>query len=416
MLRLGLVCDFADEGWPSMDLVGEMLRDHLQRDHHGAFRTDQFRPVFRRRATALGALKSSQVAWNGDRLWNRAVEYPLWLRKRMRDYDLFHIVDHSYAHLALSLPAERTVVTCHDVDAFRSLTHPEAGPRPLWYRAMTKRILKGLRSAQRVVFVSEAMRGEADRLGLIPASRSSVVHNGVWEAKFDADAEREADGLLGASSAGLLILSVASTIPRKRIDTLLRVFAGIVKENPGARLVRVGGSLTGPQMDMAQELGVGASIIHLPFLSRALLGAVYRRATLLLQPSDAEGFGLPVVEAMAHGCPVIATDLPALREVGGEAAIYAPAGDVAAWITAANALLVRRSEPAFWNDLCGRSMENAKRFSWRESADRMASVYQEVAREAAAIRSRRCSSCVPAASAVPSKAIEKRPIAFGHER
>ena len=324
MLRLGLLCDFPEEGWPSMDLVGDMLRDRLQRDHSGLFRTEQLRPVFRRRATALGGLRSLRVAWNADRLWNRAVEYPLWLRKHVRDYDLFHIVDHSYAHLALSLPAERTVVTCHDLDAFRSLTHPEVEPRPFWYKAMAKRILRGLRSAQRVVFVSEAIRQEADRLGLIAASRSTVVHNGVFAAEPDADADREADQLLGAGAAGPLILSVGSTIQRKRIDVLLRVFAGIVKENSGARLIRVGGPMTAAQMGLARELGVVASIVDLPFVSRAVLGAVYRRATLLLQPSDAEGFGLPVAEALLAGCRIVCSDIGAFREFEGKSCHYVP--------------------------------------------------------------------------------------------
>jgi glycosyltransferase involved in cell wall biosynthesis len=363
-----------------MDLVGDMLFEQLKRRHGNAIQANRIRPPFRRRATAPGVLRSSRAAWNGDRLWNRMVEYPLWLRKRRERYDIFHIVDHSYAHLALTLRGGRTVVTCHDLDAFRCLTDPAREPRPLWFRAIARRILNGLRSAEHVIFVSEAVRREAGSLGLIPNSRSTVIHNGVHcEPGTDGDADREARRLLGADASGPVLLSVGSTIPRKRIDILLRVFAGVLKEIPASRLIRVGGPLTGPQADLARKLGVARSLVELPFLDRAVLGAVYRSATLLLQPSESEGFGLPVVEAMAHGCPVVASDLPALREIGGKAAVYCQVGNVSEWTESVSRLLNQlRAEPALWNRFRSRSIENARRFTWRETADRVANVYHEV--------------------------------------
>ena len=333
MLRLGIVCDFAEEGWPSMDLVGDTLFEQLQRRHSNTIKADLIRPAFRRRATALGILRSSDACWKCDRLWNRMIEYPIRLRRLARNYDLFHIVDHSYAHLALTLPKGRTVITCHDLDVFRCLSEPARDPRPIWYRAMVQRVLNGFRSAQHVIFVSETVRQEAERLGLIAGMHSSVVHNGAdYEAVTDWDANRAADSLLSHRAGELLLLSVGSTVPRKRIDVLLRVFAGVIAKAPGARLIHVGGRLTAPQWDLARQLGVTRSVTELPFVERSVLSAVYRRSTLLLQPSEAEGFGLPVVEAMAHGCPVVASGLPVLREIGGPAAIYCPVGDIYGWI------------------------------------------------------------------------------------
>jgi glycosyltransferase involved in cell wall biosynthesis len=418
MLRLGLVCDFAEEGWPSMDLVGDILFEQLQRRHSDTIKADLIRPAFRRRATALGILRSSHAGGNCDRLWNRMIEYPLWLRKLKRNYDLFHIVDHSYAHLALTLPKGRTVITCHDLDVFRCLTEPARDPRPIWYRAMVQRVLNGFRSARHVIFVSEAVRQEADRLGLISGTHSSVVHNGAdYEAVADLDASRAADSLLSYRAGELLLLSVGSTVPRKRIDVLLRVFAGVISKAPGVRLIRVGGPLTGSQLDLARQLGVTRSITELPFVERSILSAVYRRSTLLLQPSEAEGFGLPVAEAMAHGCPVVASDLPALREIGGRAAIYCPVDDVSGWIQSVTHLLNQcRYEPALWSALRSRSIENARRFSWRENAGEVASVYREIFESEAADRDSSLPSNSNGSSAldVPDQLREKRTVALGH--
>ena len=94
------------------------------------------------------------------------------------------------------------------------------------------------------------------------------------------------------------------------------------------------------------RLGLEPHIIVLPFLERRVLAAVYRRAAVVLQPSDREGFGLPVAEAMACGTPVVASDLPPLREVGGAMASYCPVGDVEAWTSTVSELLDERSTPS----------------------------------------------------------------------
>jgi glycosyltransferase involved in cell wall biosynthesis len=379
LLRLALICDFVEEGWPSMDLVGEMLFEQVSGGHPTTIRADRIRPAFRRRATAFSRFRQSPVAWNVDRLWNRMVEYPRWLHPRRERYDIFHIVDHSYAHLVLDLPRNRSIVTCHDLDAFRCLIQPEREPRPLWFKRMARRILGGFQRAAHVVFVSETVREEAAGFGLVSMEKSSVIHNGVTPGICSDDADREAARLLGFDNTGPLLLHVGSTIPRKRIDLLLTIFAGVLKSVPSAKLVRAGGPFSAPQAALARQLGVERSIIHLPFMDRAVLTAVYRRASLLLQPSEAEGFGLPLIEAMVCGCPVVASDIPVLREVGGHAAAYCRVGKVSEWTQTVVRLLGQRAvQSAGWHAFQRRSIENASRFSWREAADRMIGVYHRI--------------------------------------
>jgi glycosyltransferase involved in cell wall biosynthesis len=146
------------------------------------------------------------------------------------------------------------------------------------------------------------------------------------------------------------------------------------------RLIRVGGALTEEQRRLAAELGVEGHVVTAPFLERPVLAALYRRAALLVMPSEVEGFGLPVIEAMACGTPVIASDLPVLREVGGDATVFRPVGDVEAWRDEVlERLAEREGSPERWSARREAGWRQAERFTWSEYARRMVDVYQEVA-------------------------------------
>jgi glycosyltransferase involved in cell wall biosynthesis len=141
----------------------------------------------------------------------------------------------------------------------------------------------------------------------------------------------------------------------------------------------VGDTFTSAQERQINQLGLRDSVTVLPFVDRRVLAAVYRRATLLLQPSEREGFGLPVAESMASGTPVVASRIPALVEVGGPAATYCPVGDVRAWAAAVSELLEERvASSENWQQRSAASLAQARRFSWREHARRMTVLYRDL--------------------------------------
>ena len=259
-------------------------------------------------------------------------DYPRLASTLAARFDLFHIVDHSYAQLVHRLPPERTIVTCHDLDTFRSVLDPELEPRSPMFRAMTRHILDGLRKAGHIACDSHATRDALVAKAGIAADRTTVVPNGPHPS-CTPDAEPAADidaaRLLGPRGTYVDLLHVGSTIARKRLDLLLRVFDSLRTAHRQLRLVRVGGPFTAAQQALVRELGVGDSIVVLPALDRSTLAAVYRRSALLLMPSEREGFGLPVLEALACGTPVVASDVAALREVGGFAVAYCGLDDIA---------------------------------------------------------------------------------------
>lgn len=375
-IRVGLVCDLVEENWPSMELVADMLFEHLD----SAF---LLRPPLHPHFTRLPFFRTQGISHNADRLLNRFIDYPRWLKPQAAKFDLFHIIDHSYSQLVHHLPSQKSVVTCHDLDTFRCLLDPEREPRPRWFRAMTARILSGLKQAAHVIAVSSATRNEILRHRLLPPDRVTVIPNGVHQSCSpvpEALADAELERLLPAAGRNAIwLLHVGSTMPRKRLDVLLRVFASVRRDLPDAGLLRAGGPLTREQLQLARQLGIENSIVDLPALSRPILAAAYRRADLLLHPSDAEGFGLPLIEAMACGCPVLASDLPVLREVGATAAAYAPVAAIEAWKDAVLELLRERADsPGAWNLRREQSMARASMYSWSEAARQTAAVYKSV--------------------------------------
>ena len=324
-----------EEGWHSMDQMADLLASRLPVFAPGLTVTSISHPLTR--IASSGPLGRSRGLFLADRLFNRFVLYPRRVRATVRGrFDLYHVVDHTYAQLALDLPAGRTVVTCHDVDAFRSLVEPASEPRPLWFRAIAGRTLRGLRQAALVVCGSESARDDLLRFSLVDPARIRTVPNGIDPMLLQdpAPAARErAAGLLPYQRGVFDVLHVGSDIPRKRVDRLIEIVSSLRKRGHWIRLVRVGSPLRPDTRQRAQELNF-ADYIELPFLERDVLRAVYERVDLLLLTSDREGYGLPVLEAFAAGKPVVASDIPALRESSAGLATFVPPDSLRDWVDA----------------------------------------------------------------------------------
>ena len=171
---------------------------------------------------------------------------------------------------------------------------------------------------------------------------------------------------------------MGTTIPRKRIDVLLQVVAAVRAVDPRVRLLKAGGRLTEDQRQLAQHLGIEHAIVELPFLDTEQLAALYRRAAAVLVTSDREGFGLPVAEAMACGTPVVATDLPVLREVAGPAGVYCPVGDISAWREGVLQILAERNNPHARIERRTAGFDHARPYTWSAYASAMRRIYEQV--------------------------------------
>jgi glycosyltransferase involved in cell wall biosynthesis len=385
-LRLAVICDYLEEDWPSMDLCSQMLLKHLQVEQTKFLQSSSICPKLRQRFQRIPKVGKKQAAFNrdseallrnADRLLNRFWDYPHYLSKQVNNFDLFHVSDHTYAQLVHVLPPERTGVFCHDLDAFRSLFAPEQEPRPGWYKAMSERILKGLQKAAVVFYSTEEVRKQIEYYGLVNPSNLVHAPYGI-SSEFSVtptDTIFVDEDTLQQIGTAPFILHVGSCIPRKRIDVLLEVFACLRIKHRNLRLVKVSGDWTDTQQEQIHKLGIVNSIIHLKGLQRTTIAALYRQASVVLLTSESEGFGLPVIEALACGAMIVVSDIPVLREVGGAGAIYCPIEDISTWIKTVEQLLENpRNAPSL--DI---RMTQVQKYSWSAHTQIIAQTYLQLA-------------------------------------
>ena len=374
--RLAILHDMVEEGWPSMDQMGHLLTTRVP-----AFAPDLQVTAVRHPLTRLmspGPLSRVGPAFMADRILNRMVLYPRRVRRHVRGrFDIYHVVDHSYAQLALALPGRRTVISCHDIDTFRSLVQPDEDRRNPLFNAMTRRILAGLRRAELIVCGSMAARDDLERFRLADPARLRVVPNGIDPALLAApsDAARDQAAQLLPPQRGVFdVLHVGNDIPRKRLDRVVDILSTLRKRGHWVRLVRVGSPLRPPTRQRMVELGVG-DFIELPFIERDVLRAIYERCDLLLLTSDREGYGLPVLEAFAAGKPVVASDIAALRESSGGLATFVPPDSLHEWVAATERVL-REGDPTGQLAVARRAHAAAR--TWDDHVRGLLPVYAEL--------------------------------------
>jgi glycosyltransferase involved in cell wall biosynthesis len=362
-LKLAVLSDLLEERWPSMDLVAEMLVEHAGR--LPGIEATCVRPRLPRTLGDLVAAKKPTVRPLGLALARYAL-YPLKLPPLRPRFDFFHVADHSYAHLALGLPPARTGVFCHDVDAFRPLfENGGAG----WRRALAALLLRGMRRASVVFYSTEAVRLEIEEHRLVDAGRLVAAPYGI-ASEFQPEKGAEDAAL---SKLPPFVLHVGSLIPRKNPQFLLKLFAALRRSHPTLELVQIGGEWDAAAQALLDQGGLKARVRQLRGITRDELAALYRSAAALLLPSTSEGFGLPVIEALACGALVVVSDIPVLRQVGGDGVLRCAVDDLDAWRDAVAGALAGRGP-----DLA-RRLAAASKYTWGAHAATIAGAYAELA-------------------------------------
>lgn len=313
-----------------------------------------------------------------ERLWRhpRAVQ--------QLEGNVFHIIDHSNAHVAYWLKRKgcAIVVTCHDLVQF---VYPEIlkdqARLPALSMASWKYSVRGMKHADQVIAVSSNTAKDVAQMLQLPPEQIAVVPNGVEPDFRPLPAEEVAtvrQRYEGAAET-FCLLNVGSTHHRKNIFTILKVLVRLRDRGVSVRLWKVGDEFTTEQSAFIQSHNLEPIITLIGKPNKATLLQLYNAADALLAPSLYEGFGLTILESMACGTPVISANRSSLPEVAGDAAILVDPLDVEAIVEAVCRL---QQDSTYQITLKQRGLERVKQFSWEKSAMRTAQIYEKLMTQA----------------------------------
>jgi glycosyltransferase involved in cell wall biosynthesis len=308
-------------------------------------------------------------------LWHR-FRLPLPVELLTGPIDIFHAPD-------FTLPPvwrARTLLTIHDLSF---LTHPDTSD-PLVGRYLRRVVPPSVARADHLLAVSDQTRRDLMQWLAVPEQRVSVVYSGV-DPGFERilDPEQLAAVRARYHLPPRFLLHVGTLQPRKNLVRLIEAYALLHQDWPADQpeppaLVLAGGKgwLYNEIFEAVRRLGL-ESLVHFPgFVTDADLPALYTLADLFVFPTLYEGFGLPVLEAMACGTPVVCSNTSSLPEIAGDAALLVTPTDTGALAAAMHQFLALR--PDLRARLIAQGQAQAQRFTWEETARQTAALYQKL--------------------------------------
>jgi glycosyltransferase involved in cell wall biosynthesis len=348
-------------------------------------RVNRYTCVVLQGGPGLPVVQDNVATWPTRVSFEDHIRGDLWLlaylpaRLRRLGTDVFH---GPAVFLPLVKWGYRTVVTIHDLVSF---LFPRTVPRKysLYMRLMTR---LAARSADRIIAVSGATRDDLRRVLRVPEERVVVIHEAVDPVFASAtDGDHTTAVLRRYGIRPPYCLFVGNLEPRKNLARLIEAFARVRQHRGGVagpQLVVAGtrGWLYGGIFRAVETHGVTRDIVFTGYVPAADLPALYAGATCFVFPSLYEGFGLPVLEAMAAGAPVVASRAGAIPEVAGDAALLVDAERPAEIAEAVESVL---ADAALRDRMAARGRARAREFTWEAVARQTLAVYETVHRSSA---------------------------------
>lgn len=296
---------------------------------------------------------------------------PQWAEKN--SFDLL------YAPMNIAPLASASPVVLH-LQTMVMFTHPQEfrGPRSVLLRWL---IHHSAVRAKKVAVVSQSLTRTVQTFLPIPPNKIRVVYHGVGPP-FSPLPRKYAQKILWEKRriTPPFLLSVVNPQPStKNLGNLLLAFSQVYRDYPQLKLLLCGGAKEikdyGPKaVRLLEDKNLAERVFFLGYCSQEELALLYNSAEFLVIPSLCESFGLPLLEAMACGCPVLSSDAPALPEIGGGSALYVNARDPQAMAEKIRELLEDKN---LQNTLKERGLERAKSFTWKANAEALFTLFQE---------------------------------------
>jgi glycosyltransferase involved in cell wall biosynthesis len=288
-----------------------------------------------------------------------AAAYVAWIA--LSDCDVFFAANYFLPRLHAAV-AKRRVITIHDLTykRFPELLQKET------LENLERQMMREITIADAIVCVSESTRRELLRYYEVDRSRAFAIHSGLGTPATSEPFE----GL-----PQRYILFVSTIEPRKNLGTLIDAYERLRDRGAYDGSLVVVGKVGWKAQELVPRLR-GRGIVHLDYVRASQLATIYERAEAFVFPSIYEGFGFPLLEAMARGVPSIAARSSSLPEIGGDAALYFEPRDVNALVAQLTRVL---RDPELREDLARRGRERAAEFRWERAAEETLEVFRRVA-------------------------------------
>jgi glycosyltransferase involved in cell wall biosynthesis len=306
------------------------------------------------------------------RLWHR-LQVPLPVEMFTGRVRLFHATDFTLPPI---LPAARALLTVHDLSFVRA---PETAT-PVLKAYLDRVVPRSVRRADHVLADSQATKDDLMALYDTPPDKITVLLSGIsphFRRVDDAAARAAVYQRYNIPVGRPYIFSIGTVQPRKNYARLIEALAALGPDFADYQLVIAGGRgwLDSPIYRAVSDFGLADRVHFIGFARDGDLPALYSAATCLAYPSLYEGFGFPVLEAMACGTPVITSNCSSIPEVAGDAALLVDPYDVGAIADALRRLLVANALRA---DLVARGYTQAACFTWARTAGQLRAVYEQL--------------------------------------
>jgi len=240
--------------------------------------------------------------------------------------------------------------------------------------------IRYIKRASHIIAISQSTKSDLSKCLSIPEIRISVIYNGVDHNIFKTYEPYQMRPYHVVLSHKPYILYVGSERQRKNLGRLFEAFAMLKQEFPELKLVKIGDpgrskQLRSETLKKLSSLGITKDVILADYVFELTLAYYYSSAALLVYPSLYEGFGLPPLEAMACGCPVVTANTSSLPEVVGEAGIMVNPYDTSSLVQAMRRVL---TDDKLRDNMVRKGLEQSKKFSWEKTIKQTLAVYKKV--------------------------------------
>ncbi|MBP0016112.1 MAG: glycosyltransferase family 4 protein [Cyanobacteria bacterium SBLK] len=369
-MRILLLSTYLPDRIQSIEKFTQVLENGLKKFGHEV-RTIRPKPIMAKiKPTSTGIGK-----WLG--YIDKFIFFPKILQKSLSWADIVHICDHSSAPYIQYLHNFPHVVTCNDMLAIRSaLGEIKENPTRWTGKQLQRMILNGLNKSQRVVCISEQTKSDLMRISCLNPDRVSRIYMGLnypYAPMRESIREKKLKEL-NLDLDTQFLLHVGSNVWYKNRFGVISIFKNLIRYDNAKKLflVMVGRSLTTEIKEFMITHNLNYKVRELIDIENESLRALYSSATALLFPSLQEGFGWPLIEAQACGCPVFTSERPPMTEICGTTGIYLDPENhkKAAEIISKSLSILDR--------LKSKSLENANKFTEEAMITAYIQIYQEV--------------------------------------